>query len=87
MTRNSSKTLEHFSSQLWSAAGLPPFSVAISRDDEGVPPKPDPEALRLIAEHWGVPLTRDILMVRLLHDLYTQPRCRWHRRASLILTE
>eukprot|EP00241_Pyramimonas_parkeae_P006441 CAMPEP_0114236660 /NCGR_PEP_ID=MMETSP0058-20121206/6964_1 /TAXON_ID=36894 /ORGANISM="Pyramimonas parkeae, CCMP726" /LENGTH=385 /DNA_ID=CAMNT_0001348627 /DNA_START=186 /DNA_END=1343 /DNA_ORIENTATION=- len=62
VTRNSSATLQHFSAGIWRQAGLPPFSVAISRDDD-VPAKPDPAALRIISDQWGVPLSPDLLMV------------------------
>eukprot|EP00798_Chlamydomonas_sp_ICE-L_P007886 gene7886-1099_t len=63
VTRNSAVTLDHLTSNLWKAADLPPFSVALSRDDTSIPPKPDPEALRVIAGKWGVDPGPDLLMV------------------------
>mmetsp|Transcript_53734 Transcript_53734/g.96601 ORF Transcript_53734/g.96601 Transcript_53734/m.96601 type:complete len:397 (+) Transcript_53734:78-1268(+) len=62
VTRNSSQTLNHFLSCLWEPAGLAPFSVAVSRDDD-FPAKPDPTALNAIAARWGLPVSRDLLMV------------------------
>jgi HAD superfamily hydrolase (TIGR01549 family) len=44
-------------------AGLIAFSMAISRDSEGVPPKPDPTAFKLIADSFGVALGPELLMV------------------------
>ena len=51
VTRNSALSVEHFMIRLWSPLGLPPLSPAISRDD-ALPPKPDPAALKAIAEDW-----------------------------------
>lgn len=63
VTRNSALTVNHLHGALWEPAGLPRFNPAISRDDEGVPPKPHPGALSVISEQWGVPLGRDLLMI------------------------
>lgn len=53
VTRNSAITVEHFQQYLWEPAGLPRFEPAISRDDEGVLPKPNPDAMEVIAKKWG----------------------------------
>ena len=44
VTRNTALTVAHLHQELW-PAGLQPFAPTISRDDAGVPPKPDPTAL------------------------------------------
>ncbi|KAK3273003.1 hypothetical protein CYMTET_18732 [Cymbomonas tetramitiformis] len=62
VTRNSSLTLDHFRSNLWKSAGLPPLDIAFSRCDE-VPAKPDPTALNLIAKEWGVDPGPELIMI------------------------
>jgi len=59
VTRNSRITVEYFHQHHWKA---PVFEPAISRDDD-FPAKPDPGALAAIAEHWGVQLGPELLMV------------------------
>lgn len=57
VTRNSGATVDALRRQLWAPAGLPPFDVTVSRDSPaGVAAKPDPAALRLIADRWGLAL-------------------------------
>jgi phosphoglycolate phosphatase-like HAD superfamily hydrolase len=63
VTRNSALTVDHMHAALWEPAGLPKFSPAISRDDEGIPPKPDPGAMAAIAEQWGIPVGEGIVMI------------------------
>ena len=53
VTRNTSVTIDHLHEALWKPAGLPPLNPALSRDDP-IPDKPDPAALHLIAQKWGV---------------------------------
>ena len=53
VTRNTRKTVDHLHAALWEPAGLARFAPAVTRDDAGVAPKPDPEALEAIAEAWG----------------------------------
>lgn len=62
VTRNTAVTVDHLHSQLWEPAGLPPLDPALSRDDP-IPDKPDPAALHLIAEKWGVELGPELLMI------------------------
>lgn len=61
VTRNSSRTLEHFHAHIWPAS-VQAFDPAISRDDPW-PSKPDPASLEHIAEKWGVPPGTSLLMV------------------------
>ena len=61
VTRNTALTVAHLHQELW-PAGLQPFAPTISRDDAGVPPKPDPTALHRIADSWGVDAS-DLLMI------------------------
>lgn len=63
VTRNSALTVSHLQRALLEPAGVPPFSMAISRDEADVPPKPDPAALRTIAREWDVPCGPQLLMV------------------------
>jgi len=63
VTRNSALSVDHLHSALWEPAGLPRFRPAISRDDAGIPPKPDPAALTAIAEEWGLPLGSGLVMI------------------------
>ena len=56
-TRNTAKTvaaLTKLMSQAPGGEGLLPFEPAISRDNTDVPTKPDPAALLLVAEKWGL---------------------------------
>jgi phosphoglycolate phosphatase-like HAD superfamily hydrolase len=62
VTRNSATTVDHLNSALWTATGLPPLSLAISRDTPGIAAKPDPAALHIIAATWDAPLS-SLLMV------------------------
>jgi HAD superfamily hydrolase (TIGR01549 family) len=63
VTRNSSRTVDHFQRMLWQPAGIPALAPALSRDDDIGPPKPDPTVLRAIAAHWDVPLGDGLLMI------------------------
>ena len=64
VTRNTSKTVQHLHAKLWVSKGLPAFHPAISRDDPpGLPAKPDPAAMALIANDWNVSDLGEILMV------------------------
>eukprot|EP00927_Polykrikos_kofoidii_P028686 TRINITY_DN24986_c0_g1_i1.p1 TRINITY_DN24986_c0_g1~~TRINITY_DN24986_c0_g1_i1.p1 ORF type:complete len:425 (+),score=65.41 TRINITY_DN24986_c0_g1_i1:96-1277(+) len=61
VTRNSTRTVEHFHANVW-PAGVPALSPAISRDDPW-PAKPDPAAMAAIAEQWGVSQGPSLMMV------------------------
>jgi phosphoglycolate phosphatase-like HAD superfamily hydrolase len=63
VTRNTALTVAHLQEALWLPAGLPPFSPAISRDDEHIAAKPDPAALHAIGAAWSVPVDGGLLMV------------------------
>ena len=60
VTRNSSRTVDHFHASCWPAT-VPPMDPAISRDDP-FPPKPDPGALAAIQASWGVADGSSLLM-------------------------
>jgi len=62
VTRNSRLSVDHLHTALCEPAGMPRFDPAISRDDGGIPPKPDPTALLGIAERWALP-PESLLMV------------------------
>lgn len=61
VTRNSSRTVQHFQTHVW-PAGAAAMSPVISRDDP-FPSKPDPTAMSHICEKWGVPSDHSIMMV------------------------
>lgn len=50
VTRNTRRTVDHFTSSLW--RDLPAFEPSVSRDSS-FPPKPDPAAFLHIAQAWG----------------------------------
>ena len=62
-------TVEHLHKALWTPAGLPPFSPAISRDDP-YPPKPDPSALLSIANTWHI-FSKELSIV-ILYSIQTR---------------
>jgi HAD superfamily hydrolase (TIGR01549 family) len=62
VTRNTKKTINTFNNLL-NEHSIPSFQNCISRDIEGIPPKPDPAALHLICKNWELPLDQSILMV------------------------
>eukprot|EP00931_Biecheleriopsis_adriatica_P013355 TRINITY_DN11472_c0_g1_i2.p1 TRINITY_DN11472_c0_g1~~TRINITY_DN11472_c0_g1_i2.p1 ORF type:complete len:400 (-),score=81.43 TRINITY_DN11472_c0_g1_i2:147-1346(-) len=64
VTRNTTRTVQHFHRALWEPSGLAPFWPVIARDDgSGLPPKPNPAALHAISAEWQVPLGPELLMV------------------------
>lgn len=63
VTRNTKETVTHLHNHLWLPAGLQAFNPAISRDNTAVPAKPDPGALHVIAEQWGMTAGPELLMV------------------------
>ena len=54
VTRNSAESVEHLHAALCGPAGMPRFAPAISRDDAGIPPKPDPTAMQHISHRWSL---------------------------------
>lgn len=64
VTRNSSRTLDYFFTNVWPYKSVPIPTIAISRDDP-YPSKPDPKALHVICERWGITLENysSIIMV------------------------
>ena len=54
VTRNSCRTLDYFFANVWpSQTTVPNPTIAISRDDP-YPSKPNPKALHVICEKWGI---------------------------------
>lgn len=62
VTRNTRATTDVFFKNIWTAAGLNPFPIVVSRD-MSLPPKPDPTSLAYIAGKWGVSLPSDELVM------------------------
>lgn len=54
VTRNSAESVEHLHAALCGPAGMPRFDPAVSRDDAGIPPKPDPTAMQHISHRWSL---------------------------------
>lgn len=54
VTRNSAESVKHLHTVLCGPAGMPQFDPAISRDDIGIPPKPDPTAMQHISHRWSL---------------------------------
>lgn len=54
VTRNTRATVDRLHGALWAPRGLRPFSPAITRDDAGIPAKPDPAAVAAILTAWGL---------------------------------
>ena len=69
ITRNTGRTVSALTSLLQKEMADNPtakpltFDPVISRDVAGVPAKPDPQALRLVAEAWGVTDPSQLLMI------------------------
>jgi phosphoglycolate phosphatase-like HAD superfamily hydrolase len=62
VTRNTKKTVDTFNNLL-NERSIPSFQNCVSRDIEGIPPKPNPAALSVICSEWDLPLDQSILMV------------------------
>merc|ERR1711871_527392 len=60
VTRNTRATIDHLHATLWK--GLPPFSPAISRDDN-YEPKQHPAALEAILKTWEIADPAEVVMV------------------------